>query len=108
MTPKGSFLAPEERNVLDLRVMAENIALRWSASDTVNNGAINIWLLWSQDFVCGPSRLRHSPIRRDSQGVRQAPPGQFNFELVLALRPGIAQRCLGRLAKARIVRWLAG
>ena len=64
--------------------MAENIALRWSAGDTVNNGAINIWLPWSQDFVPAQAALKLLSIRRDSQGVRQAPPGQFNFELVLA------------------------
>jgi len=38
--------------------MAENIALRWSASDTGNNGAINIWLLWSQDFVAAQAALK--------------------------------------------------
>ncbi len=38
--------------------MAENIALRWSAGDTVNNGAINIWLRWSQDFVAAQAALK--------------------------------------------------
>ncbi len=38
--------------------MAENIALRWSASDTVNNDAINIWLLWSQNFVAAQAALK--------------------------------------------------
>jgi len=32
-------------------VIAGNIALRWSAGCAVNSGAINIWLLWSQDLV---------------------------------------------------------
>jgi hypothetical protein len=38
--------------------MAENIALRWSASDTVNKGAINIWLRWSQDFVAAQATVK--------------------------------------------------
>src|SRR5258708_12447919 len=34
--------------------------------------------------------------------------GQFNFELVLALRPGIAEGSLGCLVEGGVVRWLAG
>ncbi|MEK6280984.1 MAG: hypothetical protein AABN95_11585 [Acidobacteriota bacterium] len=49
MTPRGS-LAPEERNVLDLRSHRRKHCAPLERG-TVNNGAMNIWLLWSQDLV---------------------------------------------------------
>ncbi len=45
-------------------VIVGNVALRRSADPTVNSGAINIWLLLSQDLVaasaalCNPRNLR--------------------------------------------------
>ena len=44
--------------MLDFCSHAENIALRSSASGTVNDGAINIGLLWSQDLVADEAALK--------------------------------------------------
>ena len=41
---------------MDLHTIAGNIALRWSASRTVNR-PLNIWLLWSQDLVAAKAAL---------------------------------------------------
>jgi len=47
---KRYLIAPEERNVLDSPLIPETLRSA-GALIGVNSGSINIWLLWSQDWL---------------------------------------------------------
>jgi hypothetical protein len=85
-TPKGFSSLQRSETCSTCAVIVGNIALRWSAGRTVNSGAINIWLLWSQDLVATSGRrdrLGLKPINEpaeESVGITPKP----SIELIKA------------------------